>query len=53
MQYKFNAFLFDACLVKGADISDEDVLVDAAVNVGLMNKEEACNFCDLTLYAPD
>jgi predicted DsbA family dithiol-disulfide isomerase len=42
VQNRFNAFIFDACLVKGVDISNEDVLVDAAVNIGLMNKEEVC-----------
>lgn len=40
LQNKFNAFIFDACLAKGADISDDDFLVDAAVKIGLMNKEE-------------
>jgi predicted DsbA family dithiol-disulfide isomerase len=44
VQNRFNAFIFDACLVKGVDISNEDVLVDAAVNIGLMNKEEATEF---------
>jgi len=42
MQNKFNALIFDACLAKGVDISDEDVLVDAAVKIGLMNKEKVC-----------
>ncbi|KAI9572499.1 thioredoxin-like protein [Boletus coccyginus] len=44
MQNKFNALIFDACLAQGADISDEDVLVDAAVRIGLMNKEKATEF---------
>lgn len=42
LQYKLNTFIFDACLAKGADISDEDLLVEAAVNAGLMNNEEVC-----------
>ena len=48
LQNKFNAFIFDVCLAKGADISDENVLVDAAVNIGLMNKKEVC-LCNPTL----
>ncbi|KAF8139655.1 thioredoxin-like protein [Boletus edulis] len=50
LQDKFNAFIFDACLTKMANISDEDVLVDAAVNTGLMNKEQATEFLRSTEY---
>ena len=42
LQSKFNTLIFEACLANGADLNDEDVLVDAAVSVGLMNKEEVC-----------
>ncbi|KAG9310398.1 glycoside hydrolase superfamily [Chiua virens] len=40
LQEKFNALIFDACLSKGDNISDENFLVDAAVSVGIMGKEE-------------
>lgn len=40
MQNKFNARVFDACLAKGVNISDEDWLVNTAVDISLMNKEE-------------
>ncbi|KAF8549331.1 thioredoxin-like protein [Imleria badia] len=44
LQNEFNSFIFDACLARGANLSDEDVLVDASASVGLMNKEEATQF---------
>lgn len=50
LQNAFNTFIFDACLTKGANISDEHVLVDAAVSIGLMNKEKVC-LCSSTLIS--
>jgi len=42
--------MFDACLSRGGNPSDEDLLIEAAVNVGLMNKEEAAEFLHSTEY---
>lgn len=43
MQQQLNSLLFDACFAKGEDISRESFLADAAVKVGLMNRERACS----------
>ncbi|KAF8135010.1 thioredoxin-like protein [Boletus edulis] len=44
MQRELNSLIFDACLAKGDDISRESFLADAAVKVGLMNRERAVEF---------
>jgi len=44
MQGKFNDILFNASFAEGKDISDVELLSDAAEKVGLMNKAEAITF---------
>jgi len=39
MQQQLNTLIFDACFVKGEDISRDSFLADVAVKVGLMNRE--------------
>ncbi|KAH0838802.1 thioredoxin-like protein [Lanmaoa asiatica] len=50
LQNKLNTFIFDACLTKGVNINDEDLLVDAAVHIGLMSKVEATEFLHSSEY---
>ncbi|KIJ62754.1 hypothetical protein HYDPIDRAFT_113841 [Hydnomerulius pinastri MD-312] len=48
MQKELNSILFDACFAKGEDISDITFLADAAVKIGLMNREKALEFLKST-----
>lgn len=43
MQQQLNSLLFDACFANGEDISSDNFLADAAVKVGLMNRERVCS----------
>ena len=42
IQQPLISLLFDTCFAKGEDISNEKFLADAAVKVGLMNRERVC-----------
>ena len=50
MQQPLNSIIFDACFAKGEDISTDDFLADAAVKVGLMNRDRVCH--PISLPAP-
>lgn len=42
MQQGLISLIFDAYFARGQDISSESFLADAAVKVGLMNRERVC-----------
>ncbi|KAG9315280.1 thioredoxin-like protein [Chiua virens] len=48
MQHHLVSLLFDACFAKCEDISNNTFLADAAVKVGLMNRDRALEFLNST-----
>jgi len=48
MQRELNSVIFEACLMKGEDISDNDILANAAAKVGVMNRERAMEYLKST-----
>ncbi|KAI6039778.1 thioredoxin-like protein [Pisolithus marmoratus] len=44
MQRDFNDVIFHAAFAEGRDINDSDFLIEAAVQIGLMNREKASEF---------